>query len=110
MHMKKFITLLLLFASITVMSQTVYITETGKCYHKSQSCGSIVNKISIATDSMICVNYGLTPCKKCYSISTSSAGIDSGTKTITGKTIWIGPKGGKYWLDDAGNKHYIPKS
>jgi len=110
MIMKKLFTLILLLASVTVMSQSVFITETGKCYHKDQTCGSIVNKVSIATDSVTCVNYGLTPCKKCYSIATTSAGTDSGEKTITGKTIWIGPKGGRYWLDDTGAKHYLPKS
>ena len=108
--MKNFIIIILCLVAFTCSAQSVYITETGKCFHKSQSCGSIVSKTSIAIDSTTCINYGLTPCKKCYGIVTSSVSTDSGTKTITGKTIWIGPKGGKYWLDDTGNKHYLPKS
>lgn len=30
-------------------------------------------------------------------------------KTAQPKDTITGPKGGRYWLDDKGNKHYVPR-
>ena len=109
--MKNFITLLLVLFACTAMSQSVYVTESGKCFHNSADCASLSKSQPSSVDSVTAVGYGLTPCKKCYKLQTSTTtGTDSGEKTLTGKTIYIGPKGGKYWVDDTGNKHYLPKS
>ena len=108
--MRNFIIIILCLAALTSSAQQVFVTETGKCFHKSAECSYLSKSTPTAIDSSTVANADYTACKKCYSIATTSTATDSGEKTITGKTIWIGPKGGKFYLDDKGVKHYLPKS
>jgi hypothetical protein len=61
--MKSIKIFLLLFFSITVQSQTVYKTPSGKKYHL-ESCRMVTN-VSKATTINGAVEIGLTPCKIC---------------------------------------------
>lgn len=51
-------------ASSTPIGETVYITDGGKCYHKTSTCSNMKNPVATTLDNAVAI--GKKPCKKCY--------------------------------------------
>lgn len=90
--MKNLLFICLIFISLSVTSQTVYKTPSGKKYHLS-SC-RMVNNVSQAISLNQVVGMGLEPCKICYppTVSTSTSNLVS-TKKAKGESSTVQCKG-----------------
>jgi methylphosphotriester-DNA--protein-cysteine methyltransferase len=73
----------LTFTFISV-SQTVYVTKTGKKYHES-SCGSL-SKSSFSLTLDEAVQQGYTACKRCNPTTSVSGSTTNEIKTVVPKT------------------------
>jgi len=97
---------------------TVYITKTGSKYH-SENC-SYLNGNGISKK-LSEVKEKYSPCSKCNPLkstivleeknkTTGEKKVATEKKTTSGKTIYTGPRGGKYYINKNGNKTYIKKN
>lgn len=124
--MKKtiFISFFVFLFSALLLAQTVYITKTGKKYH-TETC-SYLRKSSIPISLKDAVDRGYTPCSRCNpSILKENSKLNTevkkketikkidstkaSTDTYKGRTIYTGPRGGKYYINKNGKKTYIKR-
>ena len=113
--------------AILLTAQTVYITKTGSKYHR-ESC-SYLRKSSIPISLQDAISKGYTPCSRCNPPtlnsnktiksafpdnksnrqvqSKSEVQESSNTVDSKGRTIYTGPRGGRYYINSKGNKVYI---
>lgn len=93
---------------------TVYVTPSGSAYHKSRSCSYLTNSSSVKAISIDEVG-SKHPCSRCFGNSANSSAeksttsSNSSTKNTTpsGRTIYTGPRGGKYYINSSGKKVYV---
>lgn len=78
------ISFLWLIFTFVAVSQTVYVTKTGKKYHES-GCGSLSSSsFSLTLDEAI--QQGYTPCKRCNPPTTVSGKTSNEIKTVVPQT------------------------
>jgi len=115
----------ILFSYALTFAQTVYITKTGSKYHTA-SCSYLRNS-KIPIELKDAITEGYTPCSRCNPPvlkskvkngtqtvvpETNKTTIDSSkstTQSTTEKTIYTGPRGGKYYINSHGKKTYIKR-
>lgn len=92
---------------------SVFVTPSGSAYHKSRSCSYIAGSSSVKAISISEVG-SKHPCSRCYgkaapATTTTSSTTSSSSKSTTpsGRTIYTGPRGGKYYINSSGKKVYI---
>lgn len=116
-------------AKVQTQSQTVYVTNTGKCYHLAGCSGLRKSMIPMSLDDAA---KSYRPCSICKppQVSEQSAsagstlesatsqvqaapaqaniynGTPSGDTTATGLPIYTGPRGGRYHISASGKKVY----
>ncbi len=102
--------------------QTVYVTKSGKKYHRV-TCSYVKNGASSISLRSAAVSH--SPCSVCKPPTLSNitpqkisneqkdstrsyqgSGVET---TPSGKTIYTGPKGGKYYYNKKGKKVYVRK-
>jgi len=81
---------------------TVYITKSGQKYHKA-GCRSL-SKSSIPISLSDAKARGYQPCSICFRSTITSSNSSSGDRTI-----FTGPRGGKYYISPSGKKVYVKK-
>jgi hypothetical protein len=123
-----FVLSLLLFSSVNVIAQTVYITKTGSKYH-SDGC-RYLSKSKTAIDLASAISKGYSACSVCKPTTQVTSTVkstdtksektnssdnqsnvgSSSTTTTSGKAIMNGPRGGQYYINSHGKKTYIKKN
>lgn len=93
-------------------SQTVYVTKTGKKYHRA-GCRSL-RKGRIPTTLEAAAEKGYEPCRICSPLpeaegSPPGPGDEPDERLKPERVIYTGPRGGKYYYSKSGRKVYIKK-
>lgn len=112
----KLLFMFLFLLTLSLAAQTVYVTKTGSKYHTAGCRYLRSSSIPMALSDAIKYYSPCSVCKPPVKVKkeaevkkTQEVKSSVSTETYNGKTIYTGPRGGKYYINKNGNKTYIKR-